>query len=67
MAERAALRTLGRRRSPRDKYGRELRSARRMVSGTERFLGQGFLADHMLKRGLAGESGWGGDETDWCA
>ena len=43
---------------PRDRYGRELRAATR-ADGTT-------LADHMLDRGLASESGWGATLRDWC-
>lgn len=52
---------------PRDKYGRELREARRVVIGTDRFLGQGYLAQHMIEAGLAAPNGWGDDPRDWCA
>lgn len=47
---------------PRDQYGRELRRVRRA-------LGQGrreYLAEVMIERGLAGESGWGTVPVDWC-
>ena len=44
---------------PRDRYGRELRSAARTNGET--------LADHMLERGLAQGSGWGAPAIDWCA
>ncbi|KLE34127.1 thermonuclease family protein [Aurantiacibacter luteus] len=43
----------------RDKYGRELRAARR---------GSDLLADHMLAAGLAHGGGWADwGEIDWCA
>ena len=48
---------------PTDKYGRELRALRRADGAG----GHAMLADHMLKLGLAGESGWGTSPTDWCA
>lgn len=47
---------------PYDRYGRELRAAWRDV-------GEGktnWLADHMIARGLASESGWGTTPVDWC-
>ncbi|MBX7494908.1 hypothetical protein K3172_03435 [Qipengyuania sp. 6B39] len=43
---------------PRDKYGRELREARR---GDDR------LADHMVAAGLAAGDGWGERAIDWCS
>ncbi|MEP2735548.1 MAG: hypothetical protein ABJP34_04545 [Erythrobacter sp.] len=48
---------------PFDKYGRELRKLRRPKpqGGFEE------LADHMLGKGLAAESGWGTFPKDWCA
>ncbi|MCP5395179.1 MAG: thermonuclease family protein [Sphingomonadaceae bacterium] len=46
---------------PRDKYGRELRSARRMVDGKEEW-----LADHMIGAGLARDNGWGAGPARWC-
>jgi endonuclease YncB( thermonuclease family) len=47
---------------PRDQYGRELRAARRSAPGGRREL----LANHMITRGLAGESGWGSSPVNWC-
>ena len=44
--------------APRDRYGRELLAARR---------GSETLADHMIARGLAAETGWGAAPRDWCA
>ncbi|QFT76652.1 thermonuclease family protein [Erythrobacter sp. THAF29] len=47
---------------PRDQYGRELRKVRRNI-------GKGrheYLAEVMIERGLAGESGWGTTPVDWC-
>ena len=52
---------------PRDKYGRELREARRDVTGTDRFLGKGYLSQHMMDIGLAEPYGWGGAPYDWCS
>lgn len=48
---------------PRDRYGRELRAARRTSpdGSTEA------LADTMIASGLASESGWGTTPRDWCA
>ena len=43
---------------PRDRYGRELRSARR---------GEVLLADHMVERGLANRDDAHFMATDWCA
>ncbi len=43
---------------PRDKYGRELRAARR---------GKDELADHMIGLGLAEGGGWTTQRIDWCA
>ena len=42
---------------PRDRYGRELREARR---------GDDLLAEHMVAAGLAGEMGWGAKRREWC-
>ena len=42
---------------PRDKYGRELRAARR---------GEDRLADHMIALGLAEGRGWLTERIDWC-
>ena len=42
---------------PRDRYGRELREARR---------GDDLLAEHMVSAGLAGEMGWGAERVEWC-
>lgn len=47
---------------PRDQYGRELRAARRVGSAGKRE----FLAETMIERGLAAESGWGGAPARWC-
>ncbi len=47
---------------PFDQYGRELRAVRRIT-------GQGrreYLAETMIGRGLAAESGWGAVPKDWC-
>ena len=41
-----------------DRYGRELREARR---------GEETLADHMIEADLAEGSGWGAVRRDWCA
>lgn len=46
---------------PRDQYGRELRAVRRVTSGKPEL-----LADTMIGRGLAAESGWGAEPKDWC-
>ena len=43
---------------PYDRYGRELRGARR---------GDDLLADHMIGAGLAEGSGWGASAVDWCS
>lgn len=43
---------------PRDRYGRELRSAWR---------GDGWLSDAIIDAGLASDNGWGGSTVDWCA
>ena len=42
---------------PRDQYGRELRAAKR---------GEEWLAETMIARGLAQESGWGFTRGGWC-
>ncbi|MEZ5680710.1 MAG: hypothetical protein R3E14_05375 [Erythrobacter sp.] len=42
---------------PRDKYGRELRAARR---------GEDLLAEHMIGLGLAEGGGWLTERIDWC-
>lgn len=47
---------------PRDQYGRELREVRRNLPGSKRE----YLAEAMIGRGLAGESGWGSAPIDWC-
>ncbi len=47
---------------PFDQYGRELRSLRRPDGKG----GHEELADHMLKTGMAAESGWGTSPKDWC-
>ena len=41
----------------RDRYGRELREARR---------GDDLLAEHMVSAGLAEEMGWGAVRVEWC-
>ena len=48
---------------PRDQYGRELREVRRILPDDRRE----YLAETMIARGLAGESGWGATPVDWCA
>lgn len=48
---------------PRDQYGRELREVRRIGAGNRRE----YLADTMIARGLAAESGWGSEPKNWCA
>ncbi|AWW73505.1 hypothetical protein CD351_03570 [Erythrobacter sp. KY5] len=47
---------------PRDQYGRELRSARRILPDGSRE----YLAQTMIAGGLASESGWGSSPQDWC-
>lgn len=47
---------------PRDPYGRELRAVRRTLPDGSRE----YLADTMIDRGLAGGSGWGSAEPEWC-
>lgn len=47
---------------PRDQYGRELRSVRRIAADGSRE----YLAETMVERGLAAESGWGSSPVDWC-
>lgn len=47
---------------PYDQYGRELRAARRVTAGGQR----DYLAQSMIERGLAAESGWGAEPRDWC-
>ncbi|MBX7539446.1 thermonuclease family protein [Qipengyuania sphaerica] len=42
---------------PYDRYGRELREARR---------GEELLAEHMIAAGLAEEMGWGAQKREWC-
>ena len=42
---------------PRDRYGRELREARR---------GDDALAEHMVEVGLAEGNGWGAERREWC-
>ena len=42
---------------PRDRYGRELREARR---------GEDLLAEVMIGAGLAEGSGWGAERVEWC-
>lgn len=48
---------------PRDRYGRELRSVRRVQPDRS----VDTLADHMIDAGLAEGSGWGAASIDWCA
>lgn len=43
---------------PRDRYGRELRAARRNDGGE-------WLADRMIRAGLARDNGWG-SRAEWC-
>ncbi|MBT8427222.1 MAG: hypothetical protein KJO02_04250 [Erythrobacter sp.] len=43
---------------PYDRYGRELREARR---------GDDLLADHMIGAGLAEGTGWGASAVNWCS
>lgn len=47
---------------PRDRYGRELRAARRVGADGSVQL----LSETMIASGLASESGWGASERDWC-
>lgn len=47
---------------PRDQYGRELRSARRI--GADGRVDD--LAEAMINTGFASESGWGAIQVDWC-
>jgi len=47
---------------PTDQYGRELRALRRGIGAGE----YEDLADTMIERGLAAQSGWGAAPTDWC-
>ncbi len=47
---------------PRDQYGRELRELRRIADDGS----PEYLAQVMIGRGLAGESGWGTYPVDWC-
>lgn len=47
---------------PRDQYGRELRSIRRVSADGSRE----YLAETMIAAGLASESGWGAAPIDWC-
>lgn len=47
---------------PRDQYGRELREVRRIGPQGER----DYLAQTMIKQGLARESGWGAQAEEWC-
>lgn len=47
---------------PYDQYGRELRKVRRKGPDNR----PEYLAETMIAAGLAGESGWGADTTDWC-
>ncbi|MFN4114114.1 MAG: thermonuclease family protein [Sphingomonadaceae bacterium] len=46
---------------PRDRYGRELRGARRSDA-----MGQEWLAEAMVEAGLARSTGWGAGEPGWC-
>ena len=48
---------------PRDRYGRELRALSRVNAQGRRVT----LAETMIADGLASESGWGAEPTDWCA
>ncbi len=47
---------------PYDQYGRELRAVRRITADGSRE----YLAETMLERELAAESGWGAEPKDWC-
>ncbi len=47
---------------PYDQYGRELRAVRRVAQDGSRE----YLAEVMIERGLAAESGWGSQPKDWC-
>jgi len=47
---------------PYDRYGRELRAARRSSESGETVI----LAEWMIGQGLAAESGWGSEPKDWC-
>lgn len=47
---------------PYDQYGRELREVRRKSPQGE----TEYLAQTMIGRGLASESGWGSEPMDWC-
>ena len=47
---------------PFDRYGRELRAARRTIEGED----TEYLADWMVSQGLAAESGWGIEPKNWC-
>ncbi|MDJ0641597.1 MAG: hypothetical protein QNJ15_02160 [Erythrobacter sp.] len=47
---------------PYDRYGRELRAVRRAGADGKRE----YLAETMIERGLAAESGWGTESKDWC-
>ncbi|MHA7820901.1 MAG: thermonuclease family protein [Erythrobacter sp.] len=47
---------------PRDRYGRELRRARRVDPDGSREN----LAESMVASGLAAASGWGAEPRDWC-
>ncbi|WP_432201335.1 thermonuclease family protein [Erythrobacter sp. W53] len=51
---------------PYDKYGRELRSAWRETPNGDGDIRREWLADHMIARGLASQSGWDAAENDWC-
>ena len=48
---------------PRDQYGRELREVRRKLADGSRE----YLAETMIERGLASDSGWGSAPVDWCS
>lgn len=48
---------------PRDQYGRELRSARRVAADGSKET----LAEHMIASDLAANNGWGKPPKDWCA
>lgn len=46
---------------PRDKYGRELRSAWRITDGRD-----DWLSEEMLAQGLAEDDSWSGARVAWC-
>ena len=47
---------------PHDQYGRELRTAKRPVENGR----DEYLSDHMIKAGLAQETGWDAPRGGWC-